>query len=156
VINAIWSQALHSGTKGEVFKKHIIFVTNLKTSSITSNDASIFGKVGGGGRSGKFIVGKVGKSGNVGIIISGKTGNAGRETPSHGEFGKFNEGKFGNMKGLTEILNSGKLISKFALILCKSRIISGHFGNCITGVDGTTALISSQINVCKSFLSFLH
>jgi hypothetical protein len=70
--------------------------------------------------------------------------------------GKDKSGKFGNINGLGVSLNSGKLISKLALILCKSRIISGHLGNSITGICGTTALTSSHINVIKSFLSFLH
>jgi hypothetical protein len=129
VKNAIWSQALHSGINIEVFKRHITFVISFTISAITSIAASNFGNFGGGGKSGNSIFGKLGRSGNCGILISGRTGIEGKDKVREGTEGKERLGKFGNNIGLGVILNSGKATSSPTLILCKSKIISGHFGN---------------------------
>jgi hypothetical protein len=73
-----------------------------------------------------------------------------------GTSGKYKFGNCGNNIGLETILNSGNQIVIHALILCKSIIISGHFGNCITGISGIIALINCQTKVIRSHLSFLH
>ena len=67
VRNAIWSQALHSGTNGDPFRIHIAFVISFIILRIASTLPKSFGIFGGGGRSGSSIVGSVGRSGSSGI-----------------------------------------------------------------------------------------
>jgi hypothetical protein len=104
-------------------------VIALSISSIHSRDANILGNVGGGGRFGNSTVGNAGKSGNSGISIVGSTGIAGKLIDTVGTSGRYKFGKFGNNIGRVPNVNSGRLIVSHALILCKSIIISGHFGN---------------------------
>jgi len=114
-----------------------------------------------------LTVGKLGIGGNSGISISGNTGNEGipnnsdKEicTSNHklkfGTSGKYKFGNLGNKIGFVSIANSGKAIFNHALILCKSIIISGHFGHLIIGIVGirkSTALNSESKASCLSFL----
>lgn len=146
VKNDIWSQALHSGTKGFIFKIHIIFAISLsifKTHSIAQNS---FGRVGGGGKSGKVTVEDSVIEEVPSNSIIGKVGEIfSRFIFTFGVFGKYKFGKVGNNMGLRLNWKSGKLIDKLALILCKSTIISGHFENCITGIFGIIILIILKI-----------
>jgi hypothetical protein len=137
-------------------------------SNTTSIEANIFGSFGGGGKSGKLTVGKVGNGGSSGISISGKRGKLSISNPNNsdnfistvtskfGTVGKNNFGKLGNKIGLVLISNSGKATVNQALILCKSIIISGHFGNLIIGNFGTIISIRENSSSNASCLSFLH
>jgi hypothetical protein len=106
---------------------HIAFVISFKIFKTHSIEPNNFGSLGGGGKSGSFILGKLGKSGNSGISILGKIFSFGRFRLNPGESGKVSLGAGGNIKGLVLKSNSGKLIFKLSLILCKSKTISGSF-----------------------------
>jgi hypothetical protein len=121
VINAIKSQALHSGTKGLFFIIHIIFVISFNMFKIAAKAQNIFGSFGGGGKSGNFISGRLGRSGKSGISIIGRSGIEGRFKVTVGSVGRYKFGKVGRSIGLKLNSNSGIQIFNQALILCKSK-----------------------------------
>lgn len=156
VIYAIWSHALHSGTNGDVLRIHMALVTSLRIFKTHSTAPKSFGIFGGGGRFGSSTVGSVGKSGSSGIVNEGSRANAGKVKDALGTSGRRSAGRFGNTIGLGFKLKSGKYTTNHALTLCKSIIMSGHFGNWIIGGFGIIALMSWNVPPIKSCLSFLH
>jgi len=73
-----------------------------------------------------------------------------------GVSGRTSLGASGNTIGRGDILKSGRYTVSPALILDRSKIISGHFGNSIIGGLGIIAETSLKINDCRSCRSFLH
>jgi hypothetical protein len=110
-----------------------------------------FGSFGGGGRSGRVIVGKDGSSGRSGISgRAGRRGIDGRTNVAFGADGRESDGREGRRIGTGFTENSGTVIRIPARISCRSRMISGHFGNRITGRSGITALIILKIKYLRS------
>jgi hypothetical protein len=99
-------------------------------------------------------VGNQGISGNSGISNSGKIGIS--KLTFTFKFPHDKSGNTGRIIGLGCISNSGKYKFNQALILCKSNIISGHFGNSITGIFGIIISIILNCEYKVSCLSFLH
>lgn len=116
----------------------------MRISRIPSTDPKSFGIFGGGGRSGSSTLGRVGKSGSSGSVGVGSTGSSGKITFAHGESGSLSFGRFGSVTGRIFISKSGTYTVRPARISCKSRMISGHFGNSMIGSGGTMKLISSK------------
>lgn len=116
----------------------------------------IFGSFGGGGRSGSLIRGRDGRSGRSGRGGSGgRSGRAGSDKEAQTDpidrFGRFGR-RIGDIRGTK--LGRGTLIPD--RISERSRIISGHFGNLIIGMDGMSAEMSLNFQYCRLFRSLRH
>lgn len=100
-------------------------------------DPPSFGSFGGGGRSGRFTLGRDGNFGRSGRFGSaGNIGMFGRFNEKFGLFGSDNAGRRGSLRGLMRNWKSGTEILIARRTSERSRTISGHFGNWITGRSG--------------------
>ena len=77
-----------------------IFATNLNISSTAAIPPKSLGIVGGGGRSGSFIVGRLGRSGSSGSSGSlGRIGRLGSPIQRVGTSGRESRGNWGSTIG---------------------------------------------------------
>ena len=99
-------------------------------------DPAIFGSFGGGGRSGSFTFGSDGRSGRFGSDgIPGITKNPGNDAQAV-RSPREREGKLGSLIGEIRGSKFGNEILIPKRTSERSKMISGHFGNLITGIEG--------------------
>jgi hypothetical protein len=99
-------------------------------------DPAIFGIFGGGGRSGSFTFGRDGRSGRSGRGgICGNKNKAGSARSAE-KFPIESDGRSGSLIGEIRGSKLGIEIDIPNRISERSRMMSGHFGNLITGIDG--------------------
>lgn len=110
-----------------------------------ARDPASFGIFGGGGRSGSFTFGRDGRSGRSGREgIGGIIDNAGNASAAEAS-PIVNDGRFGSLIGEIRGSKFGMEIDIPRRISERSRIISGHLGKVITGIEGTITEISLSI-----------